>query len=660
MAHPPGVAPPTPDPEGEARSTTAKIGPLSILLMASWFGLAAGLLELVLLVVRVRLFEKGFFLRSMHFVWMVPVSDLAIFGSWGLLLALASWLGWRLPNRWVLGSFLFLACVSQFLLVRGLHSLTCALLSAGLAYRGALWIEPRLTGFEGLIRRGFGALLVILGLLVILAIARERYVRRPPPDLPPAVAGQSPNVLLIVLDTVRADRLSLYGYGRDTTPQLTRLASQGVRFDRARSAAPWTLPSHSSLFTGRWPHELMVERLGWLDTTHPTLAEFLGTRGYATAGFVANQFFCGHESGLSRGFQTYRDYPINLSEIVRASSLGWYLARTGSRIRDEILWRLTTEGPGSISLDFPRKTAAMINREFLDWLGHTDRKPFFAFLNYFDAHDPYLPPQRSAHPMGLVPKSRREFQMLRDWQKLNKKSLDLSSLSLARDGYDDCIASLDRELGTLMDELQRRNILDQTVVILTADHGEQFGEHGDFGHGMSLYEPEVHVPLLVRFPGSVPRGRVVHEGVSLRDIPATVVDLIGGRDESPFPGRSLTQTWDGSPPAEPRAVNTPLSELDAPIEKPSELPGAPPSPGPSQAILAGSTVYIRHETAPEELYDLDLDPSESRNLSGSASAASILAQCRQILSRLFERTETPDQSLHVRNLPHHSPVDDDP
>ena len=127
-------------------------------------------------------------------------------------------------------------------------------------------------------------------------------------------------------------------------------------------------------------------------------------------------------------------------------------------------------------------------------------------------------------------------------------------------------------------------MLDQTLVILTADHGEQFGEHGGFGHGMSLYEPEVHVPLLVIFPGRVPEGQVVREAVSLRDIPATVVDLIGGLDGSPFPGRSLTRTWNGSPPEEPQASNTPLSELDAPIEKRPEPPQSraavrPSSPG---------------------------------------------------------------------------------
>ena len=115
-------------------------------------------------------------------------------------------------------------------------------------------------------------------------------------------------MLLVVLDTVRADRLSLYGYGRDTTPNLARLAERGVVFNEARSAAPWTLPSHASLFTGRWPHELNVSGDRPLDGTFPTLAEFLAKHGYATAGFVGNTYFCNSWYGLNRGFFHYEDY----------------------------------------------------------------------------------------------------------------------------------------------------------------------------------------------------------------------------------------------------------------------------------------------------------------------------------------------------------------
>ena len=157
----------------------------------------------------------------------------------------------------------------------------------------------------------------------------------------------------------------------------------------------------------------------------------------------------------------------------------------------------------------------------------------------------------------------------------------------------------------------------------------------------------------------MPGGRVVHEAVSLRDIPATVVDLIGGKDESPFPGRSLTRTWNGSPAEEPQAVNAPLSELDAPDREAARVrPGTAPPPGPSQAILAGSTVYIRHETAPEELYDLDLDPTESRNLSGSKSAAPVRPKPPDP-QPARRWNQTPGRAPPWRESPHRPPVQKD-
>ena len=152
---------------------------------------------------------------------------------------------------------------------------------------------------------------------------------------------------------------------------------------------------------------------------------------------------------------------------------------------------------------------------------------------------PYLPPAGSPWPLDAAPTTRAELGMLRDWYKIDKESLSPQAIAGRADAYDNCIASLDRELGKLFDELKRRAVLDQTMVILTADHGEQFGEHGQFGHGQSLHAPEVHVPLVIVSPAGVPRGRTVREGVSLRDIPATIVDLLGSDNESPFPGTTL-------------------------------------------------------------------------------------------------------------------------
>jgi arylsulfatase A-like enzyme len=618
------------------------LSPSSVLMMAIWFGLVAGLLELLLLVVRVTLLEKGFFLRSAHFIWMVPASELAIFGAWGLSLAIVARWSRRLPTRWAVGSFVFLACVSQLLLVRGLNSLTCGLLAAGIAFRSAPWIAARLPRFGRLIRHGTPALIAILALLVGWAVAREALGRSRPVAARAAPGDQAPNILLIVLDTVRADHLRLYGYDRDTTPNLARLASQGVRFDRAHSSAPWTLPSQASLMTGRWPHELSVGRLGWLDATYPTLAEFLRGHGYATAGFVANQFFCGHESGLARGFDTYCDFPVTPAEVLRASSLGWFLAQKACRLRDELRF-LAADDSSSIGLDFSRKDAATINREFLNWLSASRHRPFFAFLNYFDAHDPYLTPEGVVRPFEKGSRSRQDVLMLRDWQKLNKQALDPSQISLARDAYDDCIASLDRELGRLFDELRRRDLFDETMLILTADHGEQFGEHGGFGHGLSLYESEIHVPLLVVFPGRVPRGLVVHEDVSLRDVPATVVDMLGWRGDSPFPGESLAGAWEEQRAGDRNALSPSFSELDPSAAEVADPLQTDASHGPISAILDEGKVYIRHGNGSEELYDLDVDPTESHNLSGTEGARPILARCRRIFDQINSGAMTTDQ-----------------
>ena len=154
-----------------------------------------------------------------------------------------------------------------------------------------------------------------------------REARRP---LPPA---DSPNVLLIVLDTVRADHLSLYGYQRATTPTLERLAKRAIRFDEARATAPWTLASHASMFTGRLPHELAVKWQTPLRTGFPTLAEYLGSQGYATAGFVANTEYCSYDTGLDRGFTHYEDYVIDLEHLRPFRTALLVRSRLGRRFR---------------------------------------------------------------------------------------------------------------------------------------------------------------------------------------------------------------------------------------------------------------------------------------------------------------------------------------
>jgi arylsulfatase A-like enzyme len=610
---------------------------IQVLFLATWFGLVAGLAELLLLACRVRLFEKGFLLRSRHFLWMVPVSDLAIFAGAGVFCCLWTLSGRRVPARWVLGLFACLLLVSQLLIIRGLNLWGCGLFALGLAVQTSRRLAAQSAWLTRVAIRTWPALFVVLVGLII-APHFSNMPRSPEHDgnrRPPALLA--PNILLIVLDTVRADHLGLYGYDQDTTPNLSRLAQAGVRFDLARATAPWTLPSHASLFTGRWPHELGVEKVGWLDSRHATLAEYLGARGYETAGFIANTFFCGHESGLSRGFQSYSDFPVTPSAVLRSSSIGWLLSLAASRTSGELHSLLTGNPARAIVLDFDRKDAAAVSGEFLDWIGGGRRAPFFAFMNLFDAHDPYIAPDRPGCELPTASFSRADLLMLRDWHKLNKKSLDSSRIALARRAYDDCILSLDRELGGLVEELKRRGLYERTMLIITADHGEQFGEHGQFGHGLSLYQDEVHVPLLVVYPPGVPAGMVVSEPVSLRNLPATIVDVIGARSGSPFPGRSLAATWREPAADHGRSCSTAFSELDAPIDNSGRAPLSGASLGSMHSVAFGSHVYIRHGGGDEELFDLASDPAESRDLTSSSKATPILDRCRLILDQLLAR-----------------------
>ena len=291
--------------------------PLSLLLLAVWFGLVAGLLELALLVVRVHGFEKGFFLRSRHFIWMVPASDVMILGTWGLLLALASRRGSRLPQQVVIASFLFLACMSLLLLVRGLHAVTCVLMSVGIAYRTARSIarDDRLPRLWRLIRVTSPVLIVILAAVVATAIARDSARRSPIAE--PIAAGAK----------FGAERpVDRPGHRPRRSPQPARLRPRHdpepdapgeprSPLPASAASAPWTLPSHASLFTGRWPHDLLVERLGWLDGTHTTLAEFLGRRGYLpgdsspTSSSAATNQAC---RGVSRRIAITRSRPAML------------------------------------------------------------------------------------------------------------------------------------------------------------------------------------------------------------------------------------------------------------------------------------------------------------------------------------------------------------
>ena len=263
----------------------------------------------------------------------------------------------------------------------------------------------------------------------------------------------------------------------------------------------------------------------------------------------------------------------------------------------------------------PVGDARGINRAFLDWHSRKGRgnRPFFAFLNYMDAHEPFLPPPDHPAKFGDGPASRGDYWMLLHNWDVDKTHFSPREVALNRDGYDNCIADLDQQIGSLLDELDRRGVLDNTLVIITSDHGEEFGEHNVFNHGYSLNLYETHVPLLI-ISRAVPAGRAVADAVSLRDVPATITDLLGLSAASPFPGRSLSAYWRpesgaGRPPDTPA-----LSEADFPTIALDPRRGRGPTQrGYTMSLVSGGWHYIRDGGDAEWLYNLADDPGETLN-----------------------------------------------
>jgi arylsulfatase A-like enzyme len=635
----------------QARGVRHRINAVNVILLSACCGLASGLLEVGARVVCPLIDPtQRLYLVSRHFLWLGPLSSLVFFLMMGLVLSVAvklspralAWLSPRLICGFALMPVLMAMGPQIYPEAWGVFGLGIAVQLVPLLERRTTALRPRLLWSLPILL----GLVVLLGSYVFLAdrLKQAREAGRP---LPPA---NSPNVLLIVLDTVRADRLSLYGYERPTTPILEQVAARGIRFDEARATAPWTLPSHASMFTGRWPHEFGDQWVSPLRRSFPTLAEYLGNHGFATAGFVANTGYCSQETGLARGFTHYEDYILEKLNPLRTSGLVEYVAGTIYQMIPML--DISSLRPLQRAMHHwfgfgERKTGASIRRAFLAWL--SDRRetgrPFFAFLNLCDAHQEYKLPPGAQPRFVRYSVSPDQIKVVYElWPFIDKIDLPPPYLDFARDSYDDCLGYLDDQLGLLFYALQSRGLLDQTLVIVTSDHGEGLGEHRLFDHGDSLYRTEIRVPLVIVPPSGLNPSSVVGETVSLRDLPATIVDLLGLEAGSPFPGKSLVGYWRHSPS---RRVDVSgetdpvVSELRAQNPAWPNRGRSPAARGPLISLADDQFVYIRNERdGSEQLFDERVDPQELSDQSKGESMRPVLDDFRRRVDQ-FRRQSTP-------------------
>ena len=584
--------------------------------VAAVLGMLVGLVEVAQLLIRKEM-TGAFTQRAPQFLWLTPMAYLLLF-TFGAGIVLIASLTWRrLPAMQVVVFGCVTAGVASILTTQfatGLHPVALLLLSLGAGWRAA-----QMTARSGLslYTTARAATLWMALALMIMAIAltmvqrrRERIGR------PLDTAGtDTPNVLLLILDTVRASSLSLYGYERPTSPTLERLAREGVVFDRAFSTAPWTLPSHASVFTGRWPHELSTGWTSPLDRADSTLAEALSARDYLTAGFVANSIYANTETGLARGFHTYRDYSLSVGTLLRSATLT-------RRITDS--WKLR-KLVGTDEL-LGRRTAAEINEEFLDWEEKHTGRPFFAFLNYFDAHDPYLPPADWFERIAGYRRRGNLSPLRRLSVDARRNGVNAADIRLEMDAYDASIAWLDHEIEVMLAELERRGTLRNTLLVVTSDHGEEFGEHGLFLHGHTLYRRALQVPLVIWKPGTVPAGKRVSHPVSLRDLPATVLSMVSGIS-NPFPGAALTRYWNDSAAVGESSI---LVEVQQAIRVPDFYPAAT---GDMHGLIDSAFHFIRGAHS-ESLFALDEQPIEEVDLAGMPQWQGVVTKYRAELERM--------------------------
>jgi choline-sulfatase len=381
-----------------------------------------------------------------------------------------------------------------------------------------------------------------------------------PPHKPRALPASShrPNIILITLDTTRADRMGFLGSKRGLTPNLDAMAHQGVAFRRAYSHVPITTASHTTILTGTYPQFNRVNDFGIpLSPRLPYLPDLLHAQGYHTGAFVGSLILDpldGTAPGFDRGFDVY--------------DAGFHLRRHGMDRYKSV----------------ERRAGDVVNHA-LAWLSQLPNGPFFLWVHLYDAHDPYDPP----------PPFKARF---------------------ASQPYDGEIAYADSAVGKLIAEIRKHGLYDETLIAVMADHGESLGAHGENTHGIFLYDETLHVPLLFKLPASHAAGKRIDARVRLVDVAPTILQEAGLPVPKEMQGESLSAMMMMKPAAGHRGAETAQEDRSAYAE--TDYPHRAFGWSSLRALRSGKYLYVR---APErELYNQTIDPDAVRNLAGGAKA----------------------------------------
>ncbi|PMP78993.1 MAG: sulfatase [Roseiflexus castenholzii] len=460
--------------------------------------------------------------------------------------------------------------------------------------------------------------------------------------------SRRPDIVLLVLDTQRIDRLSCYGYSRPTSPHLDDLAADATLFRRVFATSQWTIPSHASMFTGLYAAEHMTNQSSAaLPAGIPTLAERLRDGGYMTAAFCNNPLVGVVNNGLRRGFESFLNYSGLMTS--RPNQAGahpgiisryrqWFkgrLAETLNRIQDafarsetmlEFAFTPLMVPLWQTALSFKGNTPKSLNdaaRLLIERRGVARNQPIFAFINVMGVHTPYHPDRRMLERFAPEVIHNREaahyvrrfnsdvFGWLAPFSGVDERYHHVLS-----DVYDAEVATQDAHIGAFLRRLRESGVLDRTLLLVCADHGDHLGEKGLIGHTVSAYNELVHVPLMVRDPfGDFQRSAVVDHTVSLRRVFHTLLSA-AGLASSIERDRSLAQTPTADPEGGAVFVEAePLQNvLGIMLRRQPDLARARRVDQPRRAVISGSHKLIQTGNDHVELYDLDADPRETVDL----------------------------------------------